>query len=78
MPRRFSDVRTVVGIGTALWVLGAIGLFAAHLVSGRPLGVAFTSCLAGALLGCAGWGVFTWQRAAARRGSHTAQQGIEI
>jgi Protein of unknown function (DUF2530) len=72
LPRRFSDIYTVVGVGSALWLLGAV----AFLVSGRPLGIWFTTCLTGLLLGGVGIGIYSWQRAAARRGSRTAQQGL--
>jgi hypothetical protein len=75
LPHRLSEVRTVVAIGTVLWLLGAAALLVAWLAGGRPLDIWFTSCLAGALLGAFGWGVFSWQRAAARRGSRTAQDG---
>jgi hypothetical protein len=43
----------------------------------RPLDIWFTTCLAGAFLGAVGYGIFAWQRAAARRGSRTAQDGLE-
>jgi Protein of unknown function (DUF2530) len=68
---------TVVGTGTALWLLGAAVLLVAHLVGGRPLDVWFDTCLAGAFLGGVGTGIFSWQRAAARRGSRTAQEGLD-
>ena len=42
---------TVVGTGTALWLLGAVGLLVAHLVGGRPLDIWFTTCVTGALPG---------------------------
>ena len=77
LPRRFSDLYTVVGVGSTLWLLGAIGLLTAHLVSGRPLDVWFTTCLTGVVLGGVGIGIYSWQRAASRRGSRTAQQGLD-
>jgi Protein of unknown function (DUF2530) len=77
LPHRFSDLFTVVGIGSALWLLGAVALLAVHLVSGRPLDVWFTTCVTGVLLGGVGIGIYSWQRAAARRGSRTAQQGLD-
>jgi hypothetical protein len=77
LPRRFSDMSTVVGVGSALWAVGAVALLAARLLVGRPLDVWFATCVAGAVLGALGYGVFTWQRAAARRGSRGAQQGLD-
>jgi hypothetical protein len=68
---------TVVGAGTALWLLGAVGLLVAHLVGGRPLDIWFATCVTGVLLGGVGVAIFSWQRAAARRGSRTAQQGLD-
>ena len=68
---------TVVATGTALWLLGALGLLAAHLVSARPLDIWFTTCVTGVALGGLGLGIFSWQRAAARRGSRTAQEGLD-
>jgi hypothetical protein len=68
---------TVVGTGTALWLLGAVGLVVAHLVGGRPLDIWFATCVTGVLLGGVGVAIFSWQRAAARRGSRTAQQGLD-
>jgi hypothetical protein len=77
LPRQFTDIRTVVAVGTTLWLLGALGLGLAWLVTGRPLDLWFTTCVAGTLLGALGHGIFSWQRAAARRGSRTAQSGTE-
>lgn len=68
---------TVVGVGTALWLLGAVALLGVHLVTGRPLDVWFATCVTGVLLGGVGVSIFSWQRAAARRGSRTAQQGLD-
>ena len=59
------------------WLLGALVLGLAWLVGGRPLDLWFTTCVIGALLGGLGHGVVSWQRAAARRGSRTAQRGTE-
>jgi hypothetical protein len=58
-------------VGTVLW-LAAAGVV---LVTGPPLLLA--TCLVGAGLGGVGWAIFAWQRAAARRGSRTAQSGLE-
>ena len=57
--------------GTALWVLALAGV----LLFGRDQAVLLWTCLSGGLLGFIGYGVFAWQRSAARRGSRTAQHG---
>jgi protein-S-isoprenylcysteine O-methyltransferase Ste14 len=77
LPHRFSDMYTVVGAGTVLWLLGAVVLLVAHLATDRPLGVWFATCVTGVLLGGVGIAIFSWQRAAARRGSRTAQEGLD-
>jgi hypothetical protein len=77
LPRRLGEMTTVVAAGTALWLLGGIALLVARMISGRPLDIWFTTCVAGAALGAVGYGIVSWQRAAARRGSRTAQHGVD-
>jgi hypothetical protein len=77
LPPRLTQVRTVTVVGTLLWLLGAVALLVAALVGWRPLDIWFTACLAGVLLGGMGYGIYSWQRAAARRGSRSAQDGLE-
>jgi hypothetical protein len=77
LPPRLTQVRTVVVVVTTLWLLGAAVLLTAALLGLRPLDIWFTTCLAGALLGAVGYGIYRWQRAAARRGSRTAQLGAD-
>jgi hypothetical protein len=77
LPRGTSDVTLVAAVGTLAWLTGAAVLFLAHLVGGRPLDIWFTTCLVGALLGGIGFGIFLWQRSAARRGSRSAQRGLD-
>lgn len=77
LPPASTRVSTVVGVGTAVWSLAALALLAAHLIGGRPLDTWFATCVAGALLGAVGWGIFSWQRAAVRRGSRGAQTGLD-
>jgi CHASE2 domain-containing sensor protein len=72
LPRRTADVPLVVAIGTAAWIVAGVIL---ALV--RPLDVWFTTCVVGAVLGGVGFGIFSWQRAAARRGSRLAQRGLD-
>jgi hypothetical protein len=71
-------VHTVVGIGSMLWLVGAAALLVAHVVAGRPLDIWFTTCVCGLVLGGIGIGIHSWQRAAARRGSRTAQEGVDL
>ncbi|MET9633574.1 DUF2530 domain-containing protein, partial [Lentzea sp. NPDC006480] len=65
-------VPVVLG-GTALWFLG----FLVVLLLDRSNSTLLWTTLSGGLLGIIGYGVFYWQRRAARRGSRTAQQGLE-
>ena len=71
LPARLSDMPTIVGLGSLLWAAGAVVL----LLLGRT-GVGLATCVAGAVLGGIGYAIFRWQRAAARRGSRGAQQGL--
>jgi len=77
LPRRLTEAGTVVAVGTALWLVGALALLVAWLVAGRPLDIWFITCGTGATLGGVGYAIFRWQRSAARRGSRTAQPGVE-
>jgi hypothetical protein len=77
LPARLSRPALVAVVGSALWLAAAALLLVAALLGLRPLDIWFTACLAGAFLGAVGYGIFAWQRAAARRGSRTAQQGLE-
>ncbi|GAA0931233.1 DUF2530 domain-containing protein [Pseudonocardia zijingensis] len=74
---RLSRPAVVAVVGSVLWLVAAVVLLVAALLGVRPLDIWFTTCLAGVLLGAVGYGIFAWQRAAARRGSRTAQQGLE-
>ena len=73
----YADFTIRPRTGTALWLLGAVALLVARVVVGRPLDVWFTTCVTGVLLGGVGVAIFSWQRAASRRGSRTAQQGLD-
>ena len=72
LPAGLTRMRTVIGVGTVLWLVAA----AVVLLTGPPP-LLLTTCLVGAGLGGVGWAIFAWQRAAARRGSRTAQSGLE-
>ena len=74
---RWSASPPVISAGTALWALGAVGALVLSMSSGRPLGELFWTCVAGVGVGAFGASVFLWQRSAARRGSRSAQTGVE-
>ncbi|WP_229693537.1 DUF2530 domain-containing protein [Lentzea pudingi] len=73
LPHRLADPVPVVLGGTALWFLG----FLVVLVVDRSNSTLIWTTLSGSLLGIIGYGVFYWQRRAARRGSRGAQQGLD-
>ncbi|HEY0816455.1 MAG TPA: DUF2530 domain-containing protein [Pseudonocardia sp.] len=78
LPPSLTRMRTVVGVGTVLWLLAAAVVLVATLL-GAPLPpLLLWTCVVGAVLGGVGWAVFAWQRSAARRGSRTAQQGVDL
>jgi hypothetical protein len=69
-PARLVDLYRIVIIGQVIW----LGVLVVALFTGPHI-LAWTA-VAGLVLGGIGMGIMTWQRAAARRGSKTAQQGI--
>ncbi|MFD0206358.1 MULTISPECIES: DUF2530 domain-containing protein [Saccharothrix] len=71
LPPKLADPVPAIAVGTALWWLALAGA----LVFGDGFGVVAWTCLSGGVLGIIGYGIFTWQRSAARRGSRTAQHG---
>ncbi|TCO58146.1 DUF2530 domain-containing protein [Actinocrispum wychmicini] len=69
-PAGLVGLPRIVTIGTAAWlVVLVVALFTG------PHILAWTA-FAGAVLGGIGQAIMRWQRAAARRGSKTAQQGL--
>ena len=64
-------------IGTGLWFLASAGLFVANLAGARALDELFWTTTAGWVLGLIGYAIFRWQRSAARRGSRSAQSGLD-
>ncbi|MBB4688010.1 hypothetical protein BJY18_005495 [Amycolatopsis jiangsuensis] len=68
LPKRLTDLTPVVIVGTTLWLVALVVLFFfTH-------GVWVQTALAGVVLGLIGFGIIFWQRAAARRGSRSAQR----
>jgi hypothetical protein len=77
LPARLSRPALVAAVGSAIWALLALALLVAFLMGERPLDLWFTTAVTGVVLGGFGYGVFAWQRAAARRGSRWAQRGAD-
>lgn len=76
LPTRLTDIVLFAVVGSALWFAASVALLVAHLVAARPLDDVFTTTVAGWLLGLIGLAIRAWQRAAGRRGSRGAQQGL--
>lgn len=72
IPRRLTDPRPVVMIGTLAWLIAT----AVVLAAGDRWHAALPICLAGLAVGALGFALFLAQRAAARRGSKGAQRGL--
>jgi Protein of unknown function (DUF2530) len=72
LPARLADPVPAIAAGTVLWFLA----FAVVVVFAREQTTLMWTCLSGGGLGFVGYGIFRWQRAAAQRGSRTAQQGL--
>lgn len=72
LPPRLADPVPAILGGTALWLVALVALF---LFGADDLWL-WTSA-SGCALGIIGYGVFRWQRRAARRGSRSAQRGLQ-
>jgi uncharacterized protein DUF2530 len=77
LPPGLSRPPLIALVGSVVWALAAVGALVVSLVTDQPLGLLFTTCVVGTLVGGFGYGVYAWQRAAARRGSRTAQDGVD-
>jgi Protein of unknown function (DUF2530) len=71
LPKSLTDPVPVVIVGTVLFVIATVVLLIVHAPA-----LWIWSCVCGVLLGFVGFGLFSWQRAAARRGSRGAQEGV--
>ena len=74
---RLADPTLPALVGTGVWFLASAGLFAANMITERPLDELFWTTTAGWVIGLLGYGLFRWQRSAARRGSRSAQRGLD-
>lgn len=72
IPPRLTDPRPVLAIGSALWLVATIVVFAAgdRWAEARPV------CLMGLVVGVLATGIFLVQRRGARRGDKGAQTGL--
>lgn len=77
LPPRFYESPPVIVSGMALWAAAAGIAFLVSALNGNPPGELFWTCVAGTGVGLLGAAIFTAQRAAARRGDRSAQQGVE-
>lgn len=68
LPKRLTDLTPVVTVGTSLWVIATVVLF--FVTDGIWVQTSFS----GVVLGFIGLAIIAWQRAAARRGSRSAQR----
>lgn len=75
LPRRLADPTPVVLAGTLLWLVGVVWFGVVDLTDGQ-WGIEFWTSATGCGLGIIGYGVFRWQRSAARRGSRGAWRGL--
>ncbi|WP_406236034.1 DUF2530 domain-containing protein [Nocardia sp. NBC_01009] len=72
IPQRLTDPRPVLAVGSALWLIAAVVVWAAgeRWESARPV------CLMGLAVGLLGYTIFAIQRRGARRGDKGAQTGL--
>ncbi|WP_410613923.1 DUF2530 domain-containing protein [Amycolatopsis sp. lyj-109] len=68
LPKRLTDLTPVVIVGTSIWTVALVVLFF------TTSGLWVQTALSGFALGFIGMAIITWQRAAARRGSKSAQR----
>lgn len=70
---RLTNPTPVIAAGIGLWIAATVVV----LLSGDRWAYALPTCLAGIGVGTFGFVVFLAQRAASRRGSKTAQRGLD-
>lgn len=69
---RLTNPAATIGVGVVLWIVATTVV----LISGDRWAYALPTCWAGIAVGSLGFVLFVVQRAAARRGSKTAQRGL--
>ncbi|MGQ4616741.1 DUF2530 domain-containing protein [Nocardia sp. R7R-8] len=72
LPPRLTDPRPVLAVGSALWLIATLMVWAGgdRWASARPV------CLMGLVVGLIGLVIYLVQRRAARRGDKGAQTGL--
>ncbi|WP_225978233.1 DUF2530 domain-containing protein [Gandjariella thermophila] len=78
LPPRLADPVPVLAVGTTLWLLAFVTLLVARVGFGFDRPVWLWTTLCGAVLGVIGYGIFRWQRAAARRDPRNSQRGLGL
>lgn len=76
LPPVLADPTPIVLAATGAWLVAVLVLLGAHLFGDRALDEWFWAAVSGFALGLLGYALFRWQRAAARRGSRSAQPGL--
>ncbi|MGH3773306.1 MAG: DUF2530 domain-containing protein [Pseudonocardiaceae bacterium] len=71
LPRRLTDPRPVVGVGTLTWFAATTVLL---ITNGPPAWI--WACLTGGLLGLTGFAIIHWQLSASRGGSRGARRDL--
>jgi Flp pilus assembly protein TadB len=69
---RLTDPAPVLAVGIIAWIVASVVV----VFSGDRWAHALPTCLTGIVMGAVGFTLFLVQRAAARRGSKTAQRGL--
>lgn len=73
LPRALRAPEPVIAVGMVAWLVATVVVWSTGWGGDRAL----ATCLVGLAVGVLGTSIFLIQRAAARRGDRTAQQGLD-
>lgn len=76
LPPHLTALFPLVIVGTFAWFVGIVVFAIRDFGGGRTPSVWLWTCVAGVAISLIGMGIMTWQRAAAQRGSRSAQTGL--
>ena len=76
LPQHLTALFPIVVAGAFAWLIGFVVFAIRDFGASRSPSIWLWTCVAGVALSLIGMGIMTWQRAAARRGSRSAQTGI--